>query len=85
MPLDQAGQIRMKLLRFLHDRNGLISEDETILIDSGVIRLEPYLRQLLAQGHIRRDEEARVYRLTETGRDELARLQQADDAAGDGE
>jgi hypothetical protein len=58
MPLDQAGQIRMKLLRFLRDRKGMMGEEETILIDSGVIRLEPCLRQLLAQGHIRRDEKA---------------------------
>jgi hypothetical protein len=75
----------MKLLRFLRDRNGMMGEEETILIDSGVIRLDPYLRQLLAQGHIRRDEEARVYRLTQTGRDELARLQRADEDTGDGE
>lgn len=83
--MDQDGRIRMKLLRFLRDRNGMMGEEETILIDSGVIRLDPYLRQLLAQGHIRRDEEAKVYRLTETGRDELVRLQQADDAANEGE
>ena len=85
MSLDQDGRIRMKLLRFLRDRNGMMGEEETILIDSGVIRLDPYLRQLLAQGHIRRDEEARVYRLTQTGRDELARLQRADEDTGDGE
>lgn len=85
MSLDQDGRIRMKLLRFLRDRNGMMGEEETILIDSGVIRLDPYLRQLLAQGHIRRDEEARVYRLTQTGRDELTRLQRADEDTGDGE
>jgi hypothetical protein len=85
MPLDQDGRIKLKLLRFLRDRNGMMGEEETILIDSGVIRLDPYLRQLLAQGHIRRDEEARVYRLTGTGRDELARLQQADEALGEDE
>ncbi|MGE3154706.1 MAG: hypothetical protein AB7G48_19240 [Nitrospiraceae bacterium] len=84
MPLDQEGRIRMRLLRFLRDRHGTMGEEETILIDSGIIRLDPYLRQLLAEGHIRRDEKAKVYRVTETGRDELTRLQQADQDVEDG-
>ncbi|MEX5213333.1 MAG: hypothetical protein NW703_04120 [Nitrospiraceae bacterium] len=74
----------MRLLRFLRDRHGTMGEEETILIDSGIIRLDPYIRQLLAQGYIRRDEKAKVYRVTETGRDELTRLQQADQDVEDG-
>lgn len=77
MPLDWTSLITWRILTILDDRDGALSEEETLLVDSGVLRLDPYIQRLLSQGFIRRDDTRRVYALTEAGRAELARLRAA--------
>ncbi len=85
MRLAPDDAIRLKLLKHLHDRHGTMSEEDTMLMDSGVIRLDRYIGQLLAQGHICRDDARGVYCLTDAGRSELASLEQRGAPTGDDE
>lgn len=80
MPMDWASLITWRILTILDDRGGSLSEEETLLVDSGVLRLDPYITRLLTQGFIHRDEARRVYTLTEKGRTELARLRASVDS-----
>jgi hypothetical protein len=73
-PIDWASLLTWRILTILDDRGGSLSEEESLLIDSGVLRLDPYIKRLLTHGFIQRDEARRVYALTEAGRTELARL-----------
>lgn len=82
MPLEMADRIRMKILKLLRDRGGSMSKEEWRYIEAGSIELDRYLAELIVQGCIRHDQEARVYSLTHTGRNELARLQDSNDSLG---
>jgi DNA-binding PadR family transcriptional regulator len=78
--MDWTSLITWRILKILDDRDGSLSEDETLLVDSGMLRLDPYIKRLVTQGFIQRDEGRRVYALTEAGRTELARLRAAVDS-----
>ena len=80
MPLEMANQIRMKILKLLNERGGSISKEEWRHIEAGSIELDRYLAELIVQGCIRHDPEDRIYTLTDTGRNELARLQDSVDS-----
>lgn len=75
MPLEMNDQIRVKILKLLDDRAGAISKEEWRHIEAGSIEIDRYLAELIVQGCIRHDQETRIYSLTDTGRHELARLQ----------
>jgi DNA-binding PadR family transcriptional regulator len=78
--MDWASLITWRILTILADRDGSLSEEETLLVDSGVLRLDPYITRLLTRGFIQRDEGRGVYTLTEAGRTEIARLRAAVDS-----
>lgn len=82
MPLEMNDQIRVKILKLLDDRGGVISKEEWRHIEAGSIEIDRYLAELIVQGCIRHDQETRNYSLTDTGRHELARLQAAGDSIG---
>jgi hypothetical protein len=73
-------RIRMKILKLLNDRGGSISKEEWRHIEAGCIELDRYLAELIVQGCISHDRESHTYLLTETGRAELARLQDTTDS-----
>lgn len=75
MSLELNDEIRMKILQLLDDRGGSISKEEWRHIEAGSIEVDRYLAELIVQGCIRHDQETRIYSLTDTGRHELARLQ----------
>ena len=80
MPLETNDQIRMKILKLLDDRGGSISKEEWRHIEAGSIELDRYLAELIVQGCIWHDPGDRIYTLTDTGRNELARLQDSVDS-----
>ncbi|GKS60233.1 hypothetical protein YTPLAS18_37600 [Nitrospira sp.] len=74
MPLTPEEWVRLRLLQFMVRRGGTLSEDETVLMDSGILRLDQHLGKLLALGYIQRDAGSGHYSVTEAGRMEHARL-----------
>ena len=74
MPLTSEDWIRLRLLQFVVDRGGTLNEEETVLMDSGILRLDQHLGMLLAQGHVQRGAEGGTYQVTQEGRAELSRL-----------
>lgn len=77
MQMDWASLLAWRILTILDARGGSLSEEETLLVDSGVLRFDPSINRLLTQGLIQMDAARRVYVLTEAGRTELARLRAA--------
>jgi predicted transcriptional regulator len=82
MPLEANHQIRKRILKLLLDRGGSISKEEWRHIEAGSIELDRHLAELIVQGCIRHDQEARIYSLTDTGRNELAHLRDSGDSPG---
>lgn len=74
MPLTSEDLVRLRLLQLMLRRGGTLSEDETVLMDSGILRLDQHLGQLLARGHVQRDAGTGNFTVTDAGRLEHARL-----------
>ena len=83
MPLEMNDQIRVKILKLLDDRGGVISKEEWRHIEAGSIELDRHLAELIVQGCIWHDRESHTYLLTETGGAELSRLEDSIDSRRD--
>lgn len=79
MPLDPDSQIKRKILRLLQDRGGTWSHQEWRQIDSGPFRLDQHMAELVREGSVQDDEAGQHYRLTESGRNKLASLEESTD------
>jgi hypothetical protein len=77
MPLDPDSQIKRKILRLLQDRGGTWGHQEWRQIDSGPVRLDQHMAELVREGWVHDDEVGQHFGLTESGKKKLASMEES--------